>query len=348
MKNAPKSRSIPSVYGTGLIALDIVIGTNPKESALHWAGGTCGNVLTILSFLGWKSYPIARLNQESSSIRVMEDMRKWKVALNYAEMEPTASVPVIAQEISTNQKGEAVHKFHWRNCPKCGAFLPGYKSVTLQATKVIKRQVSHANLFFFDRTSPGALDLAKHFKSIGATIFFEPSAKGKPDQMAEAIRLADIVKYSEQRFSAIAMSSELRSEPHLEIQTRGENGLRYRLKGRKNWKLMPSFSPKEINDTCGSGDWTTAGIILKLCSKGRKGLIQASAKSVAEALRYGQALGAWNCFFEGARRGMYLTTPKNFEIDIQRILDNNIRTKNRQAKTVGKNLFDQSLCPACP
>ena len=52
----------PKVFGTGLIALDLVIGPDPESPVRSWAGGTCGNVLSILSFLGWDAYPIARMN----------------------------------------------------------------------------------------------------------------------------------------------------------------------------------------------------------------------------------------------------------------------------------------------
>jgi fructokinase len=51
----------PIAYGTGFVSLDIVISSDPSEPSYHWAGGTCSNVLTILSYLGWKSFPIARL-----------------------------------------------------------------------------------------------------------------------------------------------------------------------------------------------------------------------------------------------------------------------------------------------
>ena len=59
----------PSVYGTGLISLDIIVSMRPEEH-YHWSGGTCGNVLTILSYLGWESFPIARLNSDTASVHV--------------------------------------------------------------------------------------------------------------------------------------------------------------------------------------------------------------------------------------------------------------------------------------
>ena len=42
----------PKVFGTGLIAFDLVIGPDPETTVCSWAGGTCGNVLSILAYLG--------------------------------------------------------------------------------------------------------------------------------------------------------------------------------------------------------------------------------------------------------------------------------------------------------
>src|SRR5215831_3040640 len=65
----------PKVFGAGLIALDLVISSDPQSPARSWAGGTCGNVLSILAYLGWEAYPIARLNGDPASIRVLADMQ---------------------------------------------------------------------------------------------------------------------------------------------------------------------------------------------------------------------------------------------------------------------------------
>ena len=63
---------IPICIGTGLIALDVIYTTDKKPNFL--AGGSCGNVLTILSYLGWKSLPIARLGNDAEGKRIVEDL----------------------------------------------------------------------------------------------------------------------------------------------------------------------------------------------------------------------------------------------------------------------------------
>lgn len=351
MGKVVKYKSTPSIYGTGLVSLDIVVSSDPGEPSYHWAGGTCGNVLTILSYLDWKSYPIARLNGDTASIRVKADMKRWGVNLNYAEQTPTTNTPIITQEISKNKNGDPVHKFHWKNCPECGAWLPNYKAVTLQATESIKQKVNVGTVFFFDRISPGALDLAQHFKDLGALIFFEPSAKSDVKQLKKALKIADVVKYSNPKFLSPLTDIKGLTSAFLEIQTLGNEGLRFRThiksKIKKEWKHLSSFKASLVKDTCGCGDWTSAGLISKLCADNEKPFSKLSEKEIIEAIKYGQALAAWNCSFEGARGGMYRVTKETFKKHIQQILKSGVQKQKSSSKKLDAEILKSGNCLCC-
>ncbi len=337
----------PVIYGTGLVSLDIVIGSDINQTSYQWSGGTCGNVLTILSYLGWSSFPISRLNDDPSSECVKKDMKSWGVKLDFASLAPTVNVPIITQEIFTDKNGLPKHKFHWKNCPKCGSWLPNYKPVTLKGLESLKASNPEGNVFFFDRTSPSALDLAKYFKNKGFIIFFEPSAKGDLNYFEEAINLADIIKYSDQRFLSIITKNIEKHHPFLEIQTLGDHGLKYRISKDKGWKHLASYKTEIIKDTCGCGDWTTAGIISKLCNKTKEDLIQSSKDSIELALKYGQALGAWNCGFEGARGGMYRVKKNVFIEETNRILQNQKQQTKINSSIECSYHKHNGICPAC-
>src|SRR5690606_31370429 len=66
MKNNPVESNAggPLVVGTGLIALDVVLDDNEPDRQRCYAGGTCGNVLTILSYLGWLAVPVSRIRRD--------------------------------------------------------------------------------------------------------------------------------------------------------------------------------------------------------------------------------------------------------------------------------------------
>src|ERR1700677_1765137 len=87
----------PVVLGTGLVALDVVIADDATTDPILCAGGTCGNVLIAHAFLGWDAYPIARLRSDSASKRVIEDLKRWGVKLDFVSLSESGSTPVVVQ-----------------------------------------------------------------------------------------------------------------------------------------------------------------------------------------------------------------------------------------------------------
>jgi sugar/nucleoside kinase (ribokinase family) len=217
----------PKIFGAGLIALDLVVSSDPQMPVRSWAGGTCGNVLSIMAFLGWNAYPIARLNGDPASIRVHADMERWGVRLDYASCSPTAHTPIIIQEIRRGHDGRPKHRFSW-SCPRCGELLPGFKAVTVEAAEAVTPALAGASVFFLDRLSRATLILATRASEEGAVVVFEPSSKGADRLFTEAIQLAHIVKYADERLGGIEEATRSSSAILAEIQTLGEHGLRYR------------------------------------------------------------------------------------------------------------------------
>ena len=82
MPKEQKTKS-PSLASMGLVALDVVIGPESNHVPQLWAGGTCGNVTAILNYLGWTAFPLARLGKDFAARFVSEDLKKWKVRLDY-------------------------------------------------------------------------------------------------------------------------------------------------------------------------------------------------------------------------------------------------------------------------
>src|SRR6266511_2037671 len=115
----------PSIVGTGLIALDVVL--NDKNSVPRlFAGGTCGNVLTILAWLGWRAFPVARIGADDAGRRATADMRRWGVRLDVARLTPRAPTPIIIERLKTSSDGHPMHQFSL-NCPVCGSWMPRYQ-----------------------------------------------------------------------------------------------------------------------------------------------------------------------------------------------------------------------------
>ena len=339
----------PKIFGTGLIALDIVTGPDPETPVRSWAGGTCGNVMSILAWLGWDAYPIARMNGDLASECVHTDMARWGVHLDWATCAPTTDTPIIVQEIRRGRDGRPRHRFSW-SCQICGRWLPPFKAITVNVVEKIRPALADASVFFLDRLSRATLTLAAEASALGAVVVFEPSGKATDKLMAEAIALAHIVKYADDRLAGIRGVMANDSAALLEVQTLGERGLKYRHRlgrGISDWMYLQAVPTPRLADTCGSGDWCTAGLIAKTAVGGEKGLRRAGARGVRAALRYGQALAAWNCGFEGARGGMYSVPREAFESQITSLLngrfDGIIGTPSGSTATQGV-----VTCPACP
>ncbi|HQQ74866.1 MAG TPA: hypothetical protein PK031_06905 [Pseudomonadales bacterium] len=341
-----KHRNKPSIVGAGLVALDIVVSPKSNEFNFIGVGGTCGNVMTIMSFLGWASFPISRLSDDQNSRNLLKDLKRWGVSTDYTMLEPTADVPIIVEEIFTDKNGNSKHRFHWKICPKCGTYFDSFKSVTLPAIEPIQSMNSPPDVYFFDRATPANIELARHYKDLGSIIYFEPSAKADPKHLKNALLLADVVKYSSQRFQD-SLCSTYKIKPFIEIQTFGSYGLKFATSRMKNWSEISAFIPKSLVDACGCGDWTTAGFISEICSNGRDNLLRANAEQIREALRVGQAMASWNCEFEGARGGMYSVSKPNFKKQISDILKyGNFSSTHNVNKFKEYNLIS-GFCPSC-
>jgi fructokinase len=161
----------------------------------------------------------------------------------------------------------------------------------------------YPSVFYFDRVSRGVLNLVTEFKNCGTLIFFEPSSLGQSEkQFMEAIRLSDIVKYSNDRLKPEQLQFGNFTVP-LEIQTLGSDGLRFRASG-KEWHECKAPKIEQVIDAAGAGDWCSAGIIHVLGPM-TSNVESLSINAIKKALDFGQYLGGLNCKYLGARGLMY-------------------------------------------
>jgi fructokinase len=340
--------TVPVVVGTGLIALDVVIRGKGSKPVRWSVGGTCGNVLTILRYLGWEAMPVARLANDRARAIVDADLTRWRIDTRFLGIAPVAPTPVVVERLLRDDHGSPIHRFSW-TCPCCGAWLPRYTPVGARTVASVAEEVPTPAVFFFDRPSRGAIALATAYRRRGVLIVFEPSANGEPELFETALELADVIKYSDERFATLPPHKS-QTRRRLEVQTLGVDGLRYRLvSGRRPgaWRKLPSVRTGGVVDTAGAGDWCTAGMLTHLGRAGREGLDVVKHEDLDAALRYGQALAAWNCRFEGARGGMYERSREQFVRDVEALMAGDQGTlPSLLEDSVGESLGE--ICPACP
>ncbi len=340
----------PICAGTGFLALDVVLNGHPKIPLGTWAGGSCGNVLTILSYLGWKSLPIARVGKDSSASKLLGDLISWGVDTKLIFQDYNDKTPVVIEKLFLGKNGKIRNKFIWE-CPSCGTKLPGYKVVRMQNFEQRHSSGDNSvNVFYFDRVRKNSIEIAKYYKNKGALIIFEPSSIKDRLIYLECLRVADIVKYSIER---LGDASYFHRQAHipLEIQTLGSKGLRYKWSSKSkagNWELMQPYTVVDLKDSVGSGDWCTAGIIHILGQNGKADFSQFDQTAIEFAVRFGQALAALNCYYEGARGVMYRLTKKHFKELINSIIDGQSPLNTVYDNEIYLNQpSDEFTCPVC-
>jgi fructokinase len=330
------------VVGTGFLPLDVVITDADAVHAHTWAGGTSGNVLAILAYLGWKAYPVARLGDDAAADTITSDLAKFGVATRFIQRDPNRNTPIIIQRIRQTATGVPRSRFVWK-CPECGSWFPGFQPVLARDVEGIVAALPAPTVFFFDRVSRSSIDLAAAAEKRGALVMFEPSGVGDEKLFREALALAHVLKYSRDRLPGlVAMAG-----PLLQIETRGAEGLRYRLR-RGAWRAMPGLSVSKVKDTVGAGDWCTAGLLQGVGVNGAAGLRGAPTQDVARALRTGQALAALTCVFEGARGGMYAMDRRQFRAAIETVASGGspVAVDPPRADLAMKELW-RAVCPSC-
>lgn len=345
-----KEEKKPICVGTGLVALDVIIKDSNNPEAEILAGGSCGNVLTVLSYLNWESYPIAYLRDDSAAEKLLNDLEKWKVKTNFVYRSESGNTPIIIEKFGTNNKGKPWHRFEWK-CPYCKLRFPKYKSIPLSEVRKISEEIPVSKVFYFDRARKSTLELATKSKKDGALIVFEPSGITNEKVFLKCIEIADIVKYSRERVGHFKAILEDKNIP-LEIETLDEEGLVYRFNGYKNlkgeWKRIQAYPVKKVKDTTGAGDWCTAGIVHILGKKGREGFLNADEKKIQGALKFGQLLSAFKCYYEGARGCMYNVSEQDFKTIINRISEGTDPLDLiENSKRIAESIYTISACPFC-
>jgi fructokinase len=291
-------RPSPTIVGTGLFALDVVVdrGAATAETCL---GGSAGNVLAILGHLGWGTVPIGQLGQDAAATKIANEFSRLGADTRFLMRSQHQSTPVVYQ---LPGKAGHTHEFSFR-CPVCGR-KRGYMPPVDDGTGMSQlRSLDAPDVFYFDRATPWALELAERYREGGTLVVFEPSAIGSDLASFErAIRATHILKYADDRI--VEMKGVDLTSVDVQIQTQGKKGLRFRVSGRVGeWHHLDAISVPYLADTAGAGDWCTSGFLYAMLGNifenGGRGML--SVRRIRESLRFGQILSALNCMEKGAR-----------------------------------------------
>jgi fructokinase len=299
-----------TALGAGLLALDLILKDKEAIPARDnvVAGGSCGNVLAVLAYLGWNAYPVAQLSDNTATAMLCQDLLRWGVKTDFIDKSAQGVTPLIIHRIYPDKRQ---HKFEFRN-PQTREWLPRFRPFTKKYVQSVSSGFPDAAVFYFDRASPANLLLAEQSRAAGALVVFEPSTSKDKGTFERALAIAHLVKFSEQRLPDYPAAYPV-NQAAIEIQTRGEGGIMYRMQATgPGWTHLPALHLADAVDTAGAGDWCTAGIIDQLLAHPLQRAAWFSPLDVAHAISIGQTYGTINCCFAGARGAMYYLSTHAF------------------------------------
>lgn len=283
-----------TAVGSGFIALDVIENEDGENFS---TGGTCGNVLSMLAWLGWSSYPVGRLGKDAAGDFVLERLADIGVETDCIRQDTGTPTPIVFQRTVVDKSGRRTHRFSM-TCPGCGQWLPRFRPIVRTDAEQAKTKLAEKpSAFFFDRVSPGILDLARWARNEGAVVMFEPSSFSDDKGFRTAVELCHVLKFSKERLGHVKDFGNA-AFPSIVIETQGEQGLRIRWHDK--WTSFEAFAAPRFVDAAGAGDWCSAGFLHIASQRGAEGLAAASKDVIERAVRLGQALSALNCGYEGA------------------------------------------------
>src|SRR5258706_1145449 len=162
--------SVGHIAGAGLLALDVIICDEHAPEALTFAGGTCGNVLSILSYFDWTSSAVGTVGDDKAADRIVSDLRSVGVSATHLSRNSQLRTPVFFQTFHADEKGSAKHRFS-RFCPRCGQEMSTHNTTGTPICEFAHFEAPDA--FFMDRLSDDILALAASSKAHGAIVCSE-------------------------------------------------------------------------------------------------------------------------------------------------------------------------------
>ncbi|MBB4606220.1 fructokinase [Xanthomonas arboricola] len=315
---------MPRILGLGLVALDLIVEHyETHRQVLLGGGGTCANVLAILARAGWKADLAGALDNSAWSELMRKDLQGAGVETTGVRTQAGAAPSLIVEHLARSGAAKGKHWFQVYGA-KSGQDWPGLHAAPDCAVRSAISALRDQDVLFVDRLSDAVLELAHQAKARNVVVVYEPSSRTDRPWVSEMLVLADVVKYSSERADALGVKpAEI--DANLTMVTDGPRGAAWRLGGVKGqWQHQPAIYSEGVVDTCGAGDWYTAGLLMGLCGKRpHRNAAMLTPERVAHAAEGASMLAAWSCGYVGARGALYDAHVADFKAKISSLYQAN-------------------------
>lgn len=262
---------------SGNFALDTIIkyeypdGFNVGKNNRHietlvteCVGNTCGNVSSILPYLGVQTFPIAHFDLSEQGIKMKNDLQRYGADVRFVEQSIHGGTTLL-QCIHKRKKETGEHIISFRATSPGSRFLKRrFLRLRDEAPAFLQKLDFTPDIFFFDASAAGLRYLASELRQRGTLIYFEPETDDDKKNFDKALAVSDIIKFSNEKISDISFVNDYTDK--LFIRTLGAEGLEFNLRNQ-GWQKVEAVKNDNVVDWEGAGDWITSQLIASLCEK---------------------------------------------------------------------------------
>ena len=256
--NKEKQGKKLTCLGAGTFPLDNLQEKTGKDikTIYQHVGGTCGNVMSILAWMGWHTLPAARLDNSETGLLIKADLESYGCDTRLVSNTPDGGTTILDIIHKTGRDGKPKTAY-MAHSPRGGRFVNHRFWTQKQAQALFDSLEEMPDVFFFDRCAPGNILLAQLFHERGVLVYYEPN-EPVDRNFLRAVTASDIVKFSNEKHPDVSFTEGFTDK--LFIQTMNEKGLRFKLRAEDWITIPPEYNPHSV-DGEGAGDWTTSAFI---------------------------------------------------------------------------------------
>ena len=268
-----------------------------EKLVVEEVGGTCGNVMCMLSYFGWQAFPLTKLDRSEEGLGMTDSLKKYGCDCRFVTNTDDGGTTILTIKHGLDENGNK--RTRVMHGSPGGSRFPRRRHLRLrdQAPAFIEALDFVPDVFFFDDPAAGYRYMARELREKGALVYFEPSViKEKAD--FESINASDVVKFSGENVQDVSFVDDYKDK--LFIQTLGGEGLRFNLRG-EGWVNLPPVENDNVVDWEGAGDWTTSAFLNELAEADALSVKRLTFKLVKEALEKAQDVASKSVSFMGSK-----------------------------------------------
>lgn len=293
--------------GSGVFNLDIVVVREYPEGYKNQrkftetvfteeVGGTCGNVMSMLPYLGVQAFPLAILDQTVQGYKIRDTLALYGADTRFVSNVEKGGTTLLRCTHKRDIEGNKVVKFRATSPGSMFAKRKQLSSKGDEVDKFLGKLDFVPDVFFFDDPAAAHVQIAQSLRQKGTLVYFEPEKiyDGKVSPFLKRVAVADIVKFSAEKITDESWIGQYTDK--LFIRTMGEKGVAYKLHGG-DWTVVPPVANDNVVDWEGAGDWTTSAFIAELCRGGHLKVSELTDEIVRTALEEAQKVASRSVSF---------------------------------------------------